>query len=49
VRACFAFDLLRRIGPWIVGGVLIGAAIAALVLEHLSTQHAVPGRRELVR
>jgi uncharacterized membrane protein YraQ (UPF0718 family) len=37
--ARFAFDLLREIGPWIVARVLIGAAIAAFVPEHLSTQY----------
>ena len=33
------FDLLREIGPWIAAGVLIGAAIAAFVPEHLSTRY----------
>jgi uncharacterized membrane protein YraQ (UPF0718 family) len=35
----FAFDLLREIGPWIVAGVLIGVAIAALVPERLNTRY----------
>jgi uncharacterized membrane protein YraQ (UPF0718 family) len=37
--ARFAFDLRREIGPWIVARVLIGAAIAAFVPEHLSTRY----------
>ncbi|MGI8551187.1 MAG: permease [Dehalococcoidia bacterium] len=35
----FAVDLVREVGPWIVGGVVLGAAVQAFVPEHVFTQY----------
>jgi uncharacterized protein len=35
----FALDLLREVGPWIIGGVVLGAAVEAFVPEHVFTQY----------
>ncbi|MGI8968635.1 MAG: permease [Chloroflexota bacterium] len=35
----FALDLLREVGPWIIIGVVLGAAVEALVPEHVFTQY----------
>jgi uncharacterized protein len=35
----FAVDLLREVGPWIIAGVVLGAAVQAFVSEHVFTQY----------
>jgi uncharacterized membrane protein YraQ (UPF0718 family) len=35
----FTLELLREVGPWIIAGVVIGAAVEAFVPEHVFTQH----------
>ncbi len=35
----FAFDLLREIGPWIVVGVVVGAAVETFVPDTFIKQH----------
>lgn len=35
----FALDMLRELGPWMVLGVLLGAAIETFVPEHVFTQY----------
>ncbi|MGI8824974.1 MAG: permease [Chloroflexota bacterium] len=35
----FAIDLLREVGPWIVVGVVVGAAVETFVPEHVFTQY----------
>ena len=37
--ARFAFDLLRELGPWIFAGILLGAAIEAIVPKELVTAY----------
>jgi uncharacterized membrane protein YraQ (UPF0718 family) len=35
----FTLDLLREVGPWIIAGVVIGAAVEAFVPEHVFTHY----------
>ena len=35
----FALDLLREIGPWMVAGIVLGAAVETFVPEHLFAQY----------
>jgi uncharacterized membrane protein YraQ (UPF0718 family) len=35
----FTLDLFREVGPWIVVGIIIGAAVEALVPEHVFSQY----------
>jgi uncharacterized membrane protein YraQ (UPF0718 family) len=35
----FAVDLLRELGPWMIGGILLGAAIEAIVPKELVTAY----------
>ena len=44
--ARFAVDLLRELGPWMIGGILLGAALEAIVPKELVTTYL--GKASLV-